>query len=80
MKVIKGYVKNRARPEGCIAERYIVEEYALLCIKYIKKADDIGSRHARNEDVQSNLLLEGRPISKGLPIDLPYELLEVAHQ
>ncbi|KAI5342529.1 hypothetical protein L3X38_010404 [Prunus dulcis] len=26
MKVLKGYVQNRTRPEGCIAERYIAEE------------------------------------------------------
>ncbi|KAL6218703.1 hypothetical protein ACLB2K_011913 [Fragaria x ananassa] len=26
MKVLKGYVKNRHFPEGCIAEKYIVEE------------------------------------------------------
>lgn len=26
MKVLKGYVKNRHFPEGCMAERYIVEE------------------------------------------------------
>ncbi|KAE9604361.1 hypothetical protein Lalb_Chr11g0070811 [Lupinus albus] len=25
MKTLKGYVKNRSRPEGCIVERYIVE-------------------------------------------------------
>ncbi|XP_012853199.1 PREDICTED: uncharacterized protein LOC105972765 [Erythranthe guttata] len=80
MKVIKGYVKSRARPEGCIAERYIVEECALLCSKYIKKADDIGSRNARNEEFESSLLLEGRPISKGHPIDLSFELLQVAHR
>ena len=23
MKVLKGYVKSRSRPEGCIAERYM---------------------------------------------------------
>ncbi|BBH06975.1 hypothetical protein Prudu_018761 [Prunus dulcis] len=32
MKVLKGYVQNRTRPEGCIAERYIAEE-ALECFK-----------------------------------------------
>ncbi|KAI5338157.1 hypothetical protein L3X38_017428 [Prunus dulcis] len=26
MKVLKGYVQNRTRPEGCIAKRYIAEE------------------------------------------------------
>ncbi|VVA39211.1 PREDICTED: transposon CACTA En/Spm, partial [Prunus dulcis] len=32
MKVLKGYVQNRTRPEGCIAERYIAEEAVEFCI------------------------------------------------
>ncbi|CAL9018480.1 unnamed protein product, partial [Prunus brigantina] len=31
MKVLKGYVQNRTRPEGCIAERYIAEEAVEFC-------------------------------------------------
>ncbi|VVA39970.1 PREDICTED: transposon, partial [Prunus dulcis] len=33
MKVLKGYVQNRTRPEGCIAERYIAEEAVEFCIQ-----------------------------------------------
>ncbi|VVA41815.1 PREDICTED: transposon, partial [Prunus dulcis] len=32
IKVLKGYVQNRTRPEGCIAERYIAEEAVEFCI------------------------------------------------
>lgn len=35
MKILKGYVKNRSRPEGCIAERYIVEEAIEFCSGYL---------------------------------------------
>ena len=31
MKVFKGWVKSRKHPEGCIAERYIVEEAVEFC-------------------------------------------------
>ncbi|XP_042404675.1 uncharacterized protein LOC121994831 [Zingiber officinale] len=34
MKILKGYVKNRARPEGCIAECYLAEERMRFCSAY----------------------------------------------
>jgi len=80
MKVLKGYVMNCARLEGCMAERYLAEECALLCSKYIKQAADIGSRNARNEEFENGLLLEGRPISQGKRIILTNEMLQVAHR
>ncbi|XP_021819878.1 uncharacterized protein LOC110761654 [Prunus avium] len=80
MKVLKGYVMNRARPEGCMAERYLAEECALLCSRYIKQADDIGSRKARNEEFENDLLMEGRPISQGKQIILTNEMLQSAHR
>ena len=48
MKILKGYVRNRARPKGCIAERYLAKGYAIFCDKYVKKAAQIGSQHSRN--------------------------------
>lgn len=80
MKVLKGYVKNRARPEGCIVQRYLSEECTLFCSKYIKQASEVGARHARNEEFVSDLLLEGRPISEGKLIILNDEMLEIAHR
>lgn len=49
MKILKGYVKSRSRPEGCIAERYIVEEAAEFCTEYLSNVESIGlpmSRHS----------------------------------
>lgn len=31
MKELKKYVKNRARPEGCIAKNYLANEYVKFC-------------------------------------------------
>ncbi|XP_022846332.1 uncharacterized protein LOC111369080 [Olea europaea var. sylvestris] len=80
MKVLKGYVMNRARPEGCIAERYIVEENAMFCSKYIKQVSEIGSKPARNEEYESDFLVAGRTISKGKSLVLSNEMLKVAHR
>ncbi|XP_059638836.1 uncharacterized protein LOC132281118 [Cornus florida] len=50
MKVYKGYVRNRARPEGCIAEGYLADECVKFCSEHIKQASKMGVRHSRNED------------------------------
>jgi len=42
MKILKGYVKNRSRPEGCIVERYVVEEAIELCTEYLANVESIG--------------------------------------
>lgn len=34
MKTFKAYVRNKMRPEGCIAERYIQEETLVHCNQY----------------------------------------------
>ncbi|XP_073317253.1 uncharacterized protein [Primulina huaijiensis] len=49
MKILKGYVQNRHRPEGCIAERYIAEEAVEFCSDYMPSVDTIGipSMHRR---------------------------------
>ena len=39
MKILKGYVKNRSRPEGCIVERYIVEEAIEFCTGYLSSLE-----------------------------------------
>jgi hypothetical protein len=49
MKFYKIYVKNGNRPEGCIAENYIVEEYIKFCVGYVECMEHIGSMPNRNE-------------------------------
>ncbi|XP_042472249.1 uncharacterized protein LOC122054895 [Zingiber officinale] len=79
MKTLKGYVKNRARPEGCIAECYLAEERMIFCSAYIKKASNIGVRLNRNDDLD-NGLVEGRPISQGKEKILEDDMLQIAHR
>ena len=42
MKVLKGYMKNRNRPEGCIVENYIAEESVKFYSEYLSNADPVG--------------------------------------
>lgn len=42
MKVLKGYVRNRTRPEGCMAECYIGEEASEFCEEYLSDVSTIG--------------------------------------
>ncbi|GJZ97386.1 hypothetical protein Tco_0669839 [Tanacetum coccineum] len=51
MKKLKNYVRNKAKPEGSIAEGYVVEEALTFCSRYLK--DDVETRFnrlGRNDD------------------------------
>ncbi|KAL6558447.1 hypothetical protein OROMI_018797 [Orobanche minor] len=39
MKTLKDYVRNRYRPEGCIAESYVAEEELQFCAEYLSDCD-----------------------------------------
>ncbi|PKU60182.1 hypothetical protein MA16_Dca020979 [Dendrobium catenatum] len=56
---LKSYVRNRSRPEGSIAEGYIVEECLTFCSLYF--SEHVKTRHnqlGRNE-LDENILNEG---------------------
>ncbi|KAL5560900.1 hypothetical protein UlMin_030647, partial [Ulmus minor] len=42
MKILKGYVRNRSRPEGCIIECYVAEEAVGFCSEYLEPTQTIG--------------------------------------
>ena len=42
MKVLKGYVRNRNWPEGCIVKCYIMEKAIEFCTEYLSNGDAIG--------------------------------------
>ncbi|XP_075658768.1 uncharacterized protein LOC142628587 [Castanea sativa] len=44
---LKSYVRNRAAPKGCIAERYIVEECLTFCSRYMEGVETIFNRPTR---------------------------------
>ena len=47
---MKGYVTNRARPEGSIAEAYIVKECITFCSMYLDEIETVFDRPERNAD------------------------------
>ncbi|XP_022040029.1 uncharacterized protein LOC110942563 [Helianthus annuus] len=51
MKKLKKYVRNPTRPEGCIAEGYVLEEALTFCSMYLQDVQTKFNRPDRNEDV-----------------------------
>jgi hypothetical protein len=55
LRVLKNYVRNKARPEGSIAEGYVAEEcMALLCARYLIDMDSRLNRPDRYMDYVSD--------------------------
>ncbi|XP_062079043.1 uncharacterized protein LOC133783435 [Humulus lupulus] len=50
MGVYKQYVRNRARPEGSIAEAYVVNEALTFCSMYLRGVETRFNRPERNDD------------------------------
>ena len=50
-KKLKNYVRNKARPEGCIVEGYVAEEALSFCSMYLRDVQTQFNRPERNEDV-----------------------------
>ena len=61
MKVLKGYVRNRNHPEGCIAECYIAEEALEFCTEYLSGIDAIGIPSSMKDEWKY-----GKPLPGGL--------------
>ena len=61
MHTLKEFVRNKARPEGSIAEAYIADECLTFCSRYLHRAETRFNRLERNED-------DGHRQDKGLTI------------
>ncbi|PRQ24319.1 hypothetical protein RchiOBHm_Chr6g0271091 [Rosa chinensis] len=48
MKVLKDYVRNRNRPEGCMAECYVAEEALEYCSKHSSNLNTVGIPSTEN--------------------------------
>lgn len=70
MKIYKGYIKNMAHPEGCIAERYIVEESILYCMEYMPDGDRGGHKRTRQRFLDDDGECDEEPLDKGKFINL----------
>jgi len=47
---LKSYVRNKARPDGCIAEAYIAQECLHFCSRYLDGLETRLNRHERNHE------------------------------
>ena len=79
MKILKEYVRNTARPEGCIAESNLEEECMRFCSEFLKKKTSVEEKLDRNTDYESQSILEGRPISAATSINLSEMEKRMAH-
>ncbi|KAL0546957.1 hypothetical protein IC582_016876 [Cucumis melo] len=61
MKVLKSFVRNRNRPEGCIAEAQVCKEAVHFCSDFLSGLDEIGlgSLNSRKEKQTDRSLLAG---------------------
>ena len=70
----KGHVRNRARPEGSIAEAYIATEALTFCSKYIETADQL-SKEVDEDNPGLNVFDNSvRVIGKNRQEDKPKDL------
>ncbi|CAE6176640.1 unnamed protein product [Arabidopsis arenosa] len=79
MKVMKDFVRNPARPEGCIAESYLAEECMQFCSEFLKKTTSVEEKPERNLEYVNNSILEGRPISAGSSFTFTEMEKNIAH-
>lgn len=64
LRKFKSYVRNKNRPEGSIAEGYIIEECMFFCSRYLNDMETRYNQLERNADGENN-------VSKGLSIFSP---------
>src|ERR1044072_7868062 len=74
MEILEGYVKNRSRPEGCIVERYIVEEAIEFCTEYLGNVELRGVANALHSE-----RIEGEGITGEKVVTMTRIELEQAH-
>ena len=77
MKILKGYVSNHNRLEGCIAECYIVEEAIEYCSEYLSDMKVVGIPSMRNECDGQEII--GKPLSSSHVFRADAKELEQAH-
>ncbi|KAK2363440.1 hypothetical protein QL285_088428 [Trifolium repens] len=52
---LKSYVRNKARPEGSIAEGYLLEEILTFCSRYLDDIETRCNRRGRADDVPNDI-------------------------
>ncbi|GJW56718.1 putative transposase-associated domain-containing protein [Tanacetum coccineum] len=76
MKVINGHVRNRNKPDGCIAKETIAEEIIEFFSEYHKSMETIGIPPDKHETYENE---EGKPLSAGKSGEVSAGLFQKAH-
>ncbi|XP_073119934.1 uncharacterized protein [Henckelia pumila] len=74
MKILKGYVRNRNRPEGCMAECYIAEE----AVEFF--SDYLGSLHTIGIPTSHRQIELTKPLSAAVVQSITEDELQQAHR
>nr|XP_043611981.1 uncharacterized protein LOC122583665 [Erigeron canadensis] len=91
---LKSYVRNKCRPEGSIAEGYLIEECSTFCSRYMqegaktrlnKGVEDVDALDNTNESGVKVFVIEGHPLGgkkrrEGKTFTLDARLNEQAHR
>lgn len=77
MSVLKGQVRNRYRPEGCMAECYIAEEAVEFCSEHFSGLDAVGIPPF--EDKSYPEIVTGKNPPGGDFVEVDAKSLEQAH-
>ena len=83
MKVLKSYVKNKNRLEGCVTENYTLEESIKFCFGSVEGMEYIEIMPNRNEawdDEEGEAEQYGKALSSGTSIELDKTSLLQAHK
>ncbi|GJS78706.1 uncharacterized protein Tco_0728587 [Tanacetum coccineum] len=76
LKDLKVYVRNRARPEGCIAKGALMEECMTFCARSLKDIETKSTRPDQNYNSEDNL---GSHFGMETPFFLDHLSMEQAH-
>lgn len=88
MHKLKTYVRNKAHPEGSIAEGYLADECLIFCSRYLNQIETKFNREERNYDRGEHLAdpsrlsifsSPGKALGKGVFRDLSSKLHKAAH-
>nr|KAJ0219738.1 hypothetical protein LSAT_V11C200065750 [Lactuca sativa] len=85
MKVVKGHVRNKSRPEGCIAEENVAEETIEFFSEFLKKMDIVGIPPDNHNTCgihigeDSSSITDGTPLSTAKSAEVSVELFRKAH-
>ena len=73
MKIYKDYTSNRYRPEGCIAERAIIDEALSYCYAHLSADELLGAPKNRHAN-----WIEGHGLRGRVYRDMPSKLRDTA--